>query len=217
MSASLSLFERWTSLRRAPGMRGSARIARAIATRWRCSAGQLDPSFADDRVVLLVEALDELVGVGDPTDRGESDPRSASGLARNANVVRPRFRRTGSCPAAQRRSAGGRRAGGTVVMSRPSTRIRPLPGRVERHHQADPACSFRSPLDPTSAVVVPAGAVKPDAPSARGRLGLYSKLTFSKTTSPSIVPSGGLRLSSSSSVAIDDQLAGCDRGRRTLR
>ena len=49
-------------------MRGSARIARAIATRWRWPPGELDAALADDRVVLLLEPLDELVGVRDMAD-----------------------------------------------------------------------------------------------------------------------------------------------------
>ena len=57
------------------------------------------------------------------------------------------------------------------------------------------------PLEPTSAVVVPAGARKLTCFST-GTPGLYSKLTSSNTTSPSTSPSGALPLSSSSSVGI---------------
>ena len=61
------------------------------------------------------------------------------------------------------------------------------------------------PLDPTSAVVVPAGALKVTCFST-GTPGLYSKLTSSNTISPSICASGARVLSSSSSVFMVHQL-----------
>jgi hypothetical protein len=60
---------------------------------------------------------------------------------------------------------------------------------------------FPEPLEPTSAVVVPAGAVKL-TPVSTGTPGLYSKPTSSNRTSPSITPSGARAASSSSSVRI---------------
>ena len=57
------------------------------------------------------------------------------------------------------------------------------------------------PLDPTSAVVVPAGARKVTSVST-GTPGLYSKLTSSNAISPAIWCSGARVLSRSSSVFI---------------
>ena len=62
-SLSLSRLEVASSSTRARA--GSARIARAIATRWRWPPDSFTPALADNRVVLLLEPLDELVGVGD--------------------------------------------------------------------------------------------------------------------------------------------------------
>ena len=49
-------------------MRGSARIARAIDDALALAARELHAALADDRVVAVLERLDELVGVRDPAD-----------------------------------------------------------------------------------------------------------------------------------------------------
>ena len=62
---------------------------------------------------------------------------------------------------------------------------------------------FPEPLEPTSAVVVPAGAWNADAASARARPALYSKVTSSKTIVAVDTSDSGERApSSSSSVGI---------------
>ena len=106
------------------------------------AARQLHAALADDRVVALLEALDELVGVRDAADPLDVLERRV-GLA-VARCSRRRCRRTGSCPAAPRRAARGSRAGGPSARSRPSTRIAPVERPVERHHQADERALARS-------------------------------------------------------------------------
>ena len=63
-------------------------------------------------------------------------------------------------------------------------RIRPAAGRLNAITRLM-SVLLPDPLDPTSAVVVPAGALKLTCFST-GTPALYSKLTSSKTTSPSI-------------------------------
>ena len=46
-------------------MRGSARMARAMETRWRLAAGELDAALADDGVVFLLERFGEFVDACD--------------------------------------------------------------------------------------------------------------------------------------------------------
>ena len=77
---------------------------------------------------------------------------------------------------------------------------RPAPGRLNAITRLM-SVLLPDPLEPTSAVVVPAGALKLTSFST-GTPALYSKFTCSKITSPSIGPSGALPLSSSSSVSI---------------
>ena len=79
-------------------------------------------------------------------------------------------------------------------------RMRPAFGRLNAITRLM-SVLFPEPLDPTSAVVAPAFAVKV-MPFSTGTPGLYSKVTSSNTTSPAISPSGALPASSWSSVAI---------------
>src|SRR3954466_6017373 len=78
--------------------------------------------------------------------------------------------------------------------------MRPLSGRLNAITRLI-SVLLPDPLDPTRAVVVPAGAWKLTFFST-STPGLYSKLTSSKRTSPTISPTGDLVASSWSSVAV---------------
>ena len=84
--------------------------------------------------------------------------------------------------------------------SRPSTRIVPLLGRLNVITRLM-SVLLPDPLDPTSAVVDPAGAVN-DTFFRTGTPGLYSKLTPSNAMAPSTSAIAALSASTSSSVAI---------------
>ena len=175
-------------------------------------ARQLDAALADDRVVALLELLDELVAVRDPADAPRS-PRASPPAART-RCSRRSCRRTGSCPAARRRAASGSRAAARVARSRPSTSTRPVVGRLNAITRLM-SVLLPEPLEPTSAVVVPAGA-RNETCFSTGTPGLYSKLTSSNATSPRVASSGAAR------VLVDPRSPspgsrGCGRGRRTPR
>src|SRR5207237_628700 len=77
---------------------------------------------------------------------------------------------------------------GMVPRSRPSTRIRPDSGRLNASTRLIRVL-FPAPDEPTSAVVEPRGA-RNDTRFRTSTPGTYSKLTFSKTTSPITSPTG---------------------------
>ena len=72
------------------------------------AARQPHAALADDRVVALLERLDELVAVRDAADRLDLLARRVRAARRRCS--RRSCRRTGSCPAARRRGARGSRA-----------------------------------------------------------------------------------------------------------
>ena len=178
MSASLSLsrLEVASSRIRIRGIgEDGARDRHALAL----AARQLHAALADDGVVAVLERLDELVGVRDAADPLDLVERRV-GLA-VADVL--------GDGAVEQEVVLQHDAELLAVVAQPqldrswpSTRIRPLSGRLNAITRLI-SVLLPDPLDPTSAVVVPAGARKLTFLST-GVPGLYSKLTSSNTTSP---------------------------------
>ena len=118
------------------------------------SARQAHAALADDGVVPLLERLDELVAVRDAADGFDFFARRRA--ASRTRCSRRWCRRTGSCPAARRRGARDSRAACTSLMSMPSTSSLPENGRLNAMTRLM-SVLLPEPLDPTSAVVDPAG------------------------------------------------------------
>ena len=118
------------------------------------AARELHAALADDGVVALLEPADELVAVRDAAGRLDLLPRRARAARRRCS--RRPCRRTGSCPAARCR-AGAVVAQPELARSRPSTRMAPACGRLNAITRLI-SVLLPEPLEPTSAVVVPAGA-----------------------------------------------------------
>ena len=144
-------------------------------------ARQLDAALADDRVVLLLEPVDELVGVRDAADLANLLQRRVRPAV--ADVVGDGAVEQEVVLEHDAELRCGSRAGGPSARSRPSTKIRPLSGRLNAMTRLI-SVLLPDPLDPTSAVVVPAGAREADTCFSTGTPGLYSKLTSSNPTSP---------------------------------
>jgi hypothetical protein len=143
-------------------MRGSARMARAIATRcrWppesftpappRSCRSPLEPSMNSSqcamRAALAISA-------------------SAARVGREKAMFSRSCRRRGSCPAAPRPAGCGTPAAG-VLRSMPSTSTRPASGRLKAMTRLM-SVLLPDPLDPTSAVVVPGAAPERDVAQHR--------------------------------------------------
>ena len=133
---------------------GSARIARAIATRWRCPPESLTPRSPTTVSYCFSNSSMNSSAVRDPADLAIS-----SGASRRARerCSRRSCRRRGSCPGGRRRAARGSRAAGPRS-GRARRRARgPDSGRLKAMTRPM-SVLFPEPLEPTSAVVVPAGA-----------------------------------------------------------
>ena len=180
-------------------MRGSARIARAMRDALALPARELHAALADDRVVALLEPADELVAVREPARPPRS--RRASRPAARTRCCRRRCRRTGSCPAGRCRAARGSRAAGASPRSRPSMRMTPDSGRLNAITRLM-SVLLPDPLDPTSAVVVPAGAWNETSFSTGDARRVREASRRRTSTSPWTSPIGSRVASSSSSVAI---------------
>ena len=133
-------------------IRGSASSARAIATRWRWPPESGQPALADDRVVAVRQAGDELVRLRAP--RRRLDLLAARVRAARRRCCRRPCRRRGSCRRRRRRSRGAARRGPPRGCRR--RRSAPaLAGVVEPREQRRPGWSCPTPVGPTSATVRP--------------------------------------------------------------
>ena len=169
------------SPRRGSGCAGSARMARAMATRCRWPPESLTP-----RSPTMVSYL----SANRSTNSSQWAIRAASRhlahrsrRAAVADVLGDRCRRRGSCPAARRRGARGSRAAADVVeVARRRCGSRPLLGRLNAMTRPI-SVLLPEPLEPTSAVVDPAGAAKETSLST-GTPASYSNETSSNAISP---------------------------------
>ena len=155
------------------------------------AAREPDAALADDRVVLLLEPLDELVAVRDVADR----------LDLVAPGVRPRVGDVFRDGAVEQEvvlehDAQVLRKSRSLlsVRSRPSTSTRPDSGRLKAMTRLM-SVLLPEPLDPTSAVVEPAGA-RNETCFSTGTPGLYSNVTSSNSISPRMSGSGARSASS---------------------
>ena len=139
------------------------------------AAGQPHAALADDRVVPLLERLDELVAVRDPADRLDLVARRVRPGVRDVLGDRAVEQEVVLQHDAEVRPVVAQRA--PSVRSWPSTSTRPEVGRLKAITRLI-SVLLPDPLDPTSAVVEPAGAWNETCFST-GTPGLYSKLTSS--------------------------------------
>ena len=116
-------------------MRGSARIARAIATRWRWPP---DSRMPRSPTTVSYLSLNSSMNSSQCAMRLASrDLLAASRADCRSGCSRQSCRRTGSCPAGRCRAASDSRRSRSVPRSRPSMQDASRRRAVERHHQAD--------------------------------------------------------------------------------
>ena len=116
-------------------MRGSARMARAIATRWRWPPESLTP-----RSPTIVSYLSGSCSTNSSQRAIAAARRTCLASARpgaRRRCSRRPCRRRGSCPGGRRRAACGSPRGARLERSLPSTRMRPRGRAVERRDEAD--------------------------------------------------------------------------------
>ena len=137
------------------------------------SAREAHAALADDRVVAVLELRDELIAVRDAARLADLLHRRA-GLRERDVLARP-CRRRGSCPAAPRPRCERYWRSLSDSSGRPSIVIVPRCGWLNAMIRLI-SVLFPEPLEPTSAVVDPAGAWKLTS-RITGVSGLYSNQT----------------------------------------